>query len=111
MCSYAEIGALMVQVYELFVSIGYVTEDEICWPPHSNARFLEDEYRSNGIEENAIELMRHLPWPKAFRDRGTVELFYRAVPPCSARQITLKALVIPSYPSSSLKTTVSYPAT
>ena len=78
MSSYSEIGSLLVQIHQFFVSIGYIEHDQVCWPPHSEEMFSVDECRENGMSENAVALVRHLPRPKSIKDSESKELFRKA---------------------------------
>ena len=68
----------MVQIYPFFVSIGYIEEDQVNWPPHSNETFLAEQYKINNISDNGIALLQHLPWPKPIPNEGESEIFRKA---------------------------------
>ncbi|KAJ9616778.1 hypothetical protein H2200_000497 [Cladophialophora chaetospira] len=61
--SQEEIAEAMSRLYRLFIKIGYVTEEEMKWPPHSTSDLDIEFCRSQGLDENAINLLQKIPWP------------------------------------------------
>ena len=64
--SHDEIAEALGRIYKFFVKIGYVTEEEMKWPPHSSADLDLDFARSQGLDENAIDLLQKIPWSTSF---------------------------------------------
>lgn len=60
----AEVASRLCDLYRFFVSIGYLSEDQVRWPPHSSEDLDIDDCRAKGYSDSAITLLQALPWPK-----------------------------------------------
>lgn len=52
------------ELYQLFVDIGAINGDDISWPPHDDGSLSESVCRKHGLSENAIDVVKKLPWIK-----------------------------------------------
>jgi len=60
-----EIAAALTRVYTFFVKIGYVTEAEMKWPPHSPDDLDVEHCKGQGLTEDVIALLQKIPWTTA----------------------------------------------
>ncbi len=58
----AEIAQALTRLYKFFIKIGYVTEEEMRWPPHSTSDLDVDMLRSQGLGDDALALLKKIPW-------------------------------------------------
>ena len=72
MATHDEIAAVLLKIYTLFVSIGYVKETDMRWAPHSEADLNVDLCRATGLTDKAISLLQKIPWTVG-RQRFTPE--------------------------------------
>jgi hypothetical protein len=62
MATHDQIAAAVTRIYDFFVRIGYLKEEEVV-RPSANASSLDVELcRANGFDDVAIDLMKLLPW-------------------------------------------------
>ena len=64
MAAQKDIASRLRDLYSFFIFIGYVREDQICWPPHSSEDLNIDDCRAKGYSESAITVLQNLPWSK-----------------------------------------------
>lgn len=60
-----EIADALKRLYEFFIKIGYVTEEQMKWPPHTAADLDVEFCKAQGLDEGAINLLRKIPWTTA----------------------------------------------
>ena len=59
-----EIATSLKSLYRLFVNLGYLTEDEINWPPHDADPFNVSKCIELGYDPSAIDLLRKIHGPR-----------------------------------------------
>jgi hypothetical protein len=62
MSTHAAIAASLTKIYDFFVKIGYLDEENVIRPPHTNHPLLADYCREQGIDVNGIEFLKQIPW-------------------------------------------------
>ena len=54
----AEIAGALTRLYQFFIKIAYVMEEEMRWPPHNSSVLDVDMCKSQGLGEDAIVLLQ-----------------------------------------------------
>ncbi|KAJ9605514.1 hypothetical protein H2200_010171 [Cladophialophora chaetospira] len=62
MSSHLQIAHALTRIYNFFVKVGYITEDQMRWPPHSTEDLDLELCRDAGFSEEAISLLSQIPW-------------------------------------------------
>lgn len=62
MSTHDEIARSLTALYRLFVKLGYLTVDEINWPPHNAKPFNVSKCLELGYHTLAVYLLRKIPW-------------------------------------------------
>ena len=70
MSSHAEIAAALTRLYQFFVKIGYITEEEMKWPPHDSQTLDRDSCRAHGYSVEAIALLEAIPCTTSYAEFG-----------------------------------------
>lgn len=65
----------LMSLYCLFVTLGYLTKDEINWPPHDVIPFNVSRCVELGYDPSAIELLRRIPWATEM-----LPIYYESIP-------------------------------
>lgn len=69
-----EIASSLTFLYRLFVTLGYLTEDEINWPPHNAKPFNVSKCIELGYHSSAINLLQKIPWTTT-----TLPIYYKSI--------------------------------
>lgn len=57
-----EIATSLTCLYQLFVTLGYLTEDDINWPPHGTTPLNVSKCIQLGYDPSAIDVLQKIPW-------------------------------------------------
>ena len=60
--NHGEIARALTRLYEFFLEIGYITEEQMRWPPHNATTLDRDLCRSKGLSSEAIVFLETIPF-------------------------------------------------
>ena len=60
-CSHQNIGAILTKIYMLWISSGYITENNIKFSPHAAHDLPIAEFLDGNISESAFNLLLKIP--------------------------------------------------
>jgi len=62
MSSPDEIAAALTKLYKLFIKMGYLTDADISWPPHTQHPLDISRLQELQFDQSAIDLLQKIPW-------------------------------------------------
>ena len=62
MATHDEIAEVLVKIYTLLISIGYVKDADMRWAPHSETDLDVAYCRTVGLNNHAIDFLQKIPW-------------------------------------------------
>jgi hypothetical protein len=62
MSSHDNIAASLTRIYQLFLEVGYIKEEQMKWPPHNDHDLRLDLAQGSGLSKSSIELLKNIPW-------------------------------------------------
>lgn len=74
MSTCGEIASSLTSLYRLFVTLGYMSVDEINWPPHNATTLNVSKCIELGYDSSAIDLLQEIPWTTT-----TMPIYYESM--------------------------------
>ena len=64
MNTHEEIAVSLTSIFQLLISLGYITKDDVSWPSHLRSTTLVGMWKARGLSDVAIGFLQNIPWMK-----------------------------------------------